>query len=598
MWGLTLFASVLLVYSPVWWAGYIWDDDFHLTANPCVVGPLGLKEIWTTHHGSICPLVFTTFWIEHALWGLAPLPYHVVTVLFHAAGAVALWRVLRSLLVPGAWLGAALWALHPLQVESVAWIAEMKNTQSGLFYLLTILFYVKFLRTREGGERTGGRWDYTFTLIFAALAIASKYSTVVLPVVLVLCAWWVESRWQWRRLIRLMPIFFMSAIASGVTFWLGTVEPGVGPQAARSWPERIAMAGDVICFYAGKLIWPHPLMTIYPRWQIDAGRWLAYVPLLAVIVILLALWLKRETWARPCFFALTYFLVVLFPFLGLIDQSFWRYSFVEDHLQYLAGIGPLALAGAGLVWLADFVIPGRRWLRSALGAGLLLLLGLVSWQRCWAYESRESLWTITIGQNPQAWFIYDDLGHIRLNQGRFSEAIELYASALRGDPFDPEAYFSGGIAREAVGDSEGALSDFRRCLTIVPRDRHTDYVHLWIWLIRVQQNQKAEADRELASCLSRQWDATPDAWVTKNADFLLGRIGEEEYLAGAASRDPDADRSQHCEAWYYAGMKRLLTGDKNTANDYFLKCVATGETDFWEYMLAQGKLNTLDPKKR
>jgi len=300
LWGLTLLLAVILTYSPVWWAGYVWDDDNHLTANPCIVGPQGLKEIWTTKAASICPLVLTTFWVEHKLWGLNPLPYHLVNVLLHGLDAIVLWRVLRSLRIPGAWLGAALWALHPLQVESVAWITEMKNTQSCLFYLLTIFFFVRWLRSKETVERNDWDWSYGLTLLCAALAMVSKFSTVVLPLVLCLCAWWIVGRWQWRNLIRLAPIFVMSVVASGVTFWLGEVQPaGPGEELLRSWPERIATAGDALWFYVSKLIWPHPLMTIYPRWQIDASQWLSYLPTLAMIPLLIILWAKRETWARP-----------------------------------------------------------------------------------------------------------------------------------------------------------------------------------------------------------------------------------------------------------------------------------------------------------
>ena len=176
-----------------------------VTANPCIVGPLGLKEIWTTSAADICPLTLTTFWVEHALWGLAPLPYHLINVFMHGGCAVVLWRVLRSLHLPGAWLGAALWALHPVQVESVAWITELKNTQSGLFYLLTILFFVRGLK-----DANGRRWNYGRVLLFAAMALASKSSTVVLPVILCLCAWWVEGRWHWRNLAKTAPIFLMS----------------------------------------------------------------------------------------------------------------------------------------------------------------------------------------------------------------------------------------------------------------------------------------------------------------------------------------------------------------------------------------------------
>src|SRR5271166_3018141 len=314
LWGLILILSVILTYTPVWHAGFIWDDDAVLTVNHCIVGPLGLKEIWTTSAANICPLTLTTFWVEHALWGLGPLPYHLVNVLMHGACAVLLWRVLRSLRVQGAWLGAALWALHPVAVESVAWITEMKNTESGLFFLLSILFFVRWLRSRDLDRRTGGGWNYALTLIFAALAMASKSSTVILPVVLCLCAWWMEGRWRWRNVARVVPIVLMSIAASALSIWtqgLALARAVTDLQWVRTWPERLATAGDAVWFYLGKLLWPHPLITIYPRWQIDTTQWVSYLPLLAVIVILFIFWLKRELWSRACFFAFAYFIAAL-----------------------------------------------------------------------------------------------------------------------------------------------------------------------------------------------------------------------------------------------------------------------------------------------
>ena len=378
-WGLILVLAVILAYQPVWHAGFFWDDEPHVTANPCIVGPLGLKEIWTTNAADICPLVLTTFWAEHALWGLAPLPYHLVNVLMHGACAVVLWRVLRSLQVPGAWLGAALWALHPVQVESVAWITEMKNTQSGLFFLLSILFFLRWLKARDPERKNTGAGlltSYALTLIFAALAMASKSSTVILPVVLCLGAWWVEGRWHWRNLTRVAPVFLMSIAASALSIWTQKLQLAIGndPQWVRTWPERLATAGDAVWFYLGKLLWPHPLIAIYPRWQIDAGQWVSYLPLLAVIIVLFILWLKRESWSRPWFFVFAYFLAALLPVLGLVDNFIFRFSLVFDHFQYLASIGPLALAGAGLARLADRVMPGRLWLQATLCAGLLLIL--------------------------------------------------------------------------------------------------------------------------------------------------------------------------------------------------------------------------------
>ncbi len=361
-WGLVLVLIVALTYLPVWWAGYIWDDDLVLTNNPVIIGPLGLKEIWTTAAADICPLTITTFWAEHALWGLRPIPYHLVNVLLHGISALLLWQVLRNLKIPGAWLGAALWALHPVVVESVAWITEMKNTESGLFYLLSILFFARYVQAREAATLRARRWNYGLTLLFAAMAMASKSSTVILPIVLCLCAWWMEGRWQWRNVPRVAPIFLMSIAAGLVSIWKQNLVGADEPDMARSWPERLATAGDAVWFYLGKLAWPHPLLMNYSHWQIDTASALSYAPVAAVAIVLFVFWLKRGSWGRPWFFAFAYFLAALLPVAGFLNVKYFIYSQVADHFQYLAAMGPLALVGAGIFnWLEWVAMPQRAW---------------------------------------------------------------------------------------------------------------------------------------------------------------------------------------------------------------------------------------------
>ncbi|HUB67104.1 MAG TPA: tetratricopeptide repeat protein, partial [Candidatus Methylacidiphilales bacterium] len=472
MWGLLLVLAVFVTYTPVWWAGYIWDDETFVTANPCIVGPLGLKEIWTTSAADICPLTLTTVWFEHALWGLAPLPYHLVNVLLHAACAVLLWRVLLSLRVPGAWLGAALWALHPVQVESVAWITEMKNTQSGLFYLLSILFYVKWLRARdfdpEGEEKTSSEWNYELTLLFAVMAMASKSSTVVLPVVLCLCAWWIEGKWQWRNLIRIVPIVLISLTACALSIWTQGQQLGKvpDPQWARTWPERLITAGDAVWFYLGKLIWPHPLMAIYPRWQIDAKEWFAYLPLLTVIAVSLGFWCNCRFRFRPWLFTYIYFLIVLLPVIGLNDFYYQRFSFVADHFQYLASMGPLSLAGAGLASFSDRIGSQRLWLQWTPAVGMLLIFGILSWQRSWVYQNNETLWTDTVIQNPNSWLAHTNLGASLSRKGRVDDAIVEYQKALKINSRYDVAHFNLGIAFAHREQLDEAITEFQEALKI------------------------------------------------------------------------------------------------------------------------------------
>jgi tetratricopeptide (TPR) repeat protein len=470
LWGLILVLSVILTYTPVWRAGFIWDDDVHLTANPCIVGPLGFKEIWTTRAADICPLVLTTFGLEHALWGLEPLPYHLVNVLLHGACALLLWRVLRSLRVQGAWLGAAFWALHPVEVESVAWITEMKNTESGLFFLLSILFFVRWLRVKDFGARIEDGWNYALTLLFAALAMASKSSTVILPVVLCLCAWCLKSRWDWRQGARLAPIFLMSIAASALSMWTQSLQLATitDPQWVRSWPARLVTAGDSVWFYLGKLLCPYPLMTIYPRWQIDGGQWLSYLPLLAVVFLFSVLWLQREPWSRACCFAFAYFTAALLPVLGFIDNFIFHYSLVFDHFQYLASIGPLALIGTGLARFSRR-LPEKPFLHAILCAELLLILGFTSWKRIWAYENPETLWTDTLAKNPNCWVGDNNLGLVFLQKGQVDQAIAKFQKALEINSSYGEARSNLGLALFQKGRLDEAIMNYQKALEMNPK---------------------------------------------------------------------------------------------------------------------------------
>jgi len=541
-WGLILVLAIIVAYQPVWWAGYIWDDDNHVTTNPCIIGPLGLKEIWTTDAARFFPMTLTTFWMEHALWGLAPFPYHLVNVFIHGACAVLLWKVLQSLQVPGAWLGAAIWALHPVEVESVAWITEMKNTQSGLFFLLSIFFFVKWLKAQGLGQRNGSDWSYPLMLLFAALAMASKSSTVILPLVLCLCAWWMQGRWQWRIVERVGPIFLMSVIVSALTVWAVKMEGIAGPQLNRTWPERLATVGDVVCFYLGKLVWPHPLIMVYPHWQIDASRGISYLPLLAVIIVLLVLWFNRETWSRPYFFALAYFLVVLLPVLGLVNHNFLWFSFVADHFQYLASMGPLALAGAGMSRLADFVLPGKPWMQGALGAGLLLILGILSWQRVWVYESEETLWTDTLSKNPNCWVGYNNLGDVHLQKGQVDEAMALFRKALGINPDYAVANNNFGIALAQKGQVDEALVHLQKAVEIDPNyaEAHNNLGNALA--------QKGRMDEAMAQYL-KALDIDPNyAEAYNNIGFIFYQKGQMDeaiiQFQKALSLNPDNDNAQ------------------------------------------------------
>jgi len=458
----------LIVYQRVRHAGFIWDDEMHVTENPAIIGPMGLKEIWTSRAARYFPLTLTTFWLEHALWGLNPLPYHVVNVFMHGACAIVLWRVLEALRVRGAWLGAALWALHPVQAETVAWITELKNTQSCLFYLLAVLFFVKWLAAESGNPAR--RWCYALTLTGAAMAMASKSSAVVLPIVLCLCAWWTGGRWRWRPLIALSPVFLMSVASSALSLWTQRLEGGNDPEWARTLPERIAVAGRVIWFYLGKLLWPNPLIFIYPRWHVDGAQAASFLPSATVGGVFLLLWWNRGGRAKPVFFAFAYFLVALLPVLGLFEQFFWRYSFVGDHFVYLASIGPMALAAAALTTALGLSGKGRPLLTPLLCGTLLVALGVLTARQCPKYHDSETLWRSTLAENPEAWMAHNNLGAELMRTGRTAEAVAHFQRSVELQPNNVSAHSNLGDGLLQLGRGDEALAHYRQALELDPRD--------------------------------------------------------------------------------------------------------------------------------
>lgn len=464
----------LVAYLPALKAGYLWDDDTHLTRNPCIVGPKGLLDIWTSTEAQICPLVFTTFWFLKSFFGLNPLPYHLANILFHGASAMVLWRVLQRLKIPGAWFGAALWVLHPLQVESVAWVSEMKNTQSGCFFLLSILAFLRCLGPAESSStsHSGKSWQ---VVLYAALAMASKSSTVILPLVLALCAWWMDGRWLWKRARLLAPVLLLSIIASLVTLWIHSGDLSHADLVdSRGLPLRIAIAGKAVWFYLGKIFWPLPLLPVYPGWEPESQTllisWQLYLPAAGAVALLLVLWWNRRGAWRGAFFAYACFLAALLPVLGLISQSFIaRYSAVADRYEYLASMSVLALIAALLVSVKNEMTAFQMTSRFA-AAGVLVLLGLLSWRQSRNYRDPERFWSAALAAHPGCWVAYNSLGTSKLQRGDLEGAITDWTRAIEIRPHNAEAHANLGAALRRLGRLDEAIAHCQIAIEISPRD--------------------------------------------------------------------------------------------------------------------------------
>src|SRR5207253_1428615 len=326
--ALVLAAVTILVYRPAWNGGFLWDDDAYVTNNELLTAPDGLRRIWFSldSPSQYFPLVYTTFRVEHALWGLNPTGYHWVNLFLHVANALLVWRVLVHLKVPGAWLAGAIFALHPVQVESVAWITERKNVLMGFFFLLTLLAWIAFV-----DERTKRRWHfYGLALILYLLALSAKTTACTLPAALLLILWLQRKPIRWKRIFQIIPFLVLGFAMGALAMWWERYHQGTSRAIFTFLNpiERILVASRAVWFYLSKLIWPSKLTFIYPRWHIASTHLLGYVWLLAGLIVCMVIYFLRRNLGRSIEVAAGFFVATLSPVLGFIMLYTFRYTFV------------------------------------------------------------------------------------------------------------------------------------------------------------------------------------------------------------------------------------------------------------------------------
>lgn len=467
--GLALVAATLAAHFPATSAGYIWDDDSSLHENKLIASSDGLCKFWfSTKAIDYWPLSATTLWFEWRIWGNNPHPYHVTNIILHGLATVVLWRVLKQLNFSnaGAFLGGLLFAIHPVTVASSAWIAERKNVLSMTLYLFSILAYLRF-------EDQGRRKWYALALLAAAAALLAKTSVVALPVVLLLLSWWRQKSLTSRTVLRTAPFFLISFVLGLVTIWFqhnnaisGVV---VRPEGVAS---RIASVGWVIWFYLYKIVVPVNLAMVYPRWHVDGGNILSYVPLMLLIACFLALWHYREVCGRGPLVALGSFVIVLAPVVGLVDMAFARYSLVADHLQYPGMPGIIALIAAG--WAAAWSWAQRTSKRpltvgiTVVTVAIVLTLVTLTWRQAQVFKSAESLWNHNIRLNNRAWVAHYNRGTIYGERKDYDLAIKDYTRAIELRPDYTEAYNNRGWVYGNKHDYDREIQDCTKAIELKP----------------------------------------------------------------------------------------------------------------------------------
>jgi len=472
-----LVAVTSVAYYPALSGGFILDDDSLLTDNPLIKAADGLYRFWcTTEAQDYWPVPSTTLWIEWRLWGMHSAGYHVTNLVLHLVSAGLIWLTLQRLSIPGAFLAALLFAVHPVNVESVAWIAQRKNLLALLFFLLSVLCYLRF-ESPPGvhGRRAAlavSRW-YWLSLGSFVLAMLSKVSVAILPAVLLGIVWW-RRPLRMPDLMRLAPFVALAAALLRVNFWfrthgLDSPIPTVGVT------EKLLGAGAVVWFYLSKALLPVNLVFMYPQWHIQPDQWQWWLPLLAALLVSCVLWRYRSGWARPVLLAWGYFCVSLLPVLGFTDVGYQEHLVVADHYQHIALIGVTALLAAGWATWRQRVRGIARRTATAAACAALATLMLLTWRQSRLYVDAMTLYQATLERNPAAAMAHNNLGTIFLEAGRRAEAMAHFEKAVELKPDYADAHNNLGFTLLQEGRPQEARAHLERALQLAPYLAHAYY---------------------------------------------------------------------------------------------------------------------------
>ena len=501
------------IYSPAANGDWIWDDSLYVSDNPLLREPGRLWKAWFVHGSFVeyYPIEQTLQWFQWSLWGNNTLPYHLTNVALHVVDALLVWRLLEKLGLRFGWVGAVLFVVHPIMVESVAWISEFKNTLSLAPCLLALCAWIDY--DREGGSR-----DYARALAWFVVALLCKIGVAPVAGTLLLYAWWLRGRIGWRDILVTAPFLLMAIGLSVLNVWTGAVY--IASQS-KVWPvidiggplAQFVLAGQCLAFYFTRFFWPLGPMPIYPQWTVDPASPAPYAPWFLMALAMGALWLRRATWGRHALLGLGFFAMTLVPVIGFVPISYLSFTWVMDHLAYVPSIGLIGLVVAGIEQIDGRVPVALHPVSTGIFTGIMVLL---AWESHWyasAFTNDETLWTYAVERNPNAYSaqdslgkillkagepaearthfqtavqlrpglgeLYDDLGTAYAAEGRFPEALTAYAAALQRDPYSPETHNNLGIVLAQTGHVGEALLHFQQALHKHPAyvDAHVNYAN-------------------------------------------------------------------------------------------------------------------------
>ncbi len=436
-WGiLVLLALVVVTFWPTLRNGFIWDDDLLLTDNSVIKSAEGLRDLWFSIKPiDYFPVTYTDFWFEWRIWGMNPTGYHVTNLILHAINTLLLWRVLRKILgttapagsAPAsnvfdlAWFGAALFALHPVNVATVAWIAERKNTMAMMFALLSAHCYLSADSDPENAKKS--QRLYIGSLIFFLLSLLSKTAGVMLPAIFLCIAWWKRGVTR-RDVMRTLPFFAIAFVMGLVTIWFQNHRAMAADFPVRPMLLRIAGVGPAVWFYISKALCPINLSPVYPQWTIKPQELASYIPHLCMAAALVVLWVQQRRWGRGPVVALAVFLLMLAPVVGLLNVNYHKFSLVADHWQYFS----LPVAAAAIVMGVAKVFDNPSVRATVLGA-VVVAFAVLSWNQSHLYDTSR-IWRATLEKNPNSYVAANNLAEELQEHGQLDDSLKYFKRSL------------------------------------------------------------------------------------------------------------------------------------------------------------------------
>ena len=532
---LLIVAVTLWIYWPSLEGGFVWDDVWYITTNTLLRDTSGLWKLWF-EPGSwteYYPLEETVQWLQWHCWGDEPLGYHLTNVALHVLNAILVWRLLDKFGLRFAWLGGLIFAVHPAQVESVAWMVELKNTLSLPFFLLAMCSWIDY-------EERHKESDYWRALGLFLIAMLCKITMTAFPFVILLYAWWRRGRIGWGDLKASAPFFAVSLILGYLTVWADHRYDEMGHNPAEAifldgFSSQVLVAGHVLTFYFSRAFVPIDYLPAYPKWQPDAFSPWSYLPWLVLAGAAYGMWTARKTWGRHALLGVGFFVLLLTPFLGFLPLKYMSFTWVMDHFLYIPMIGLIGLGVAALGDLETRFLPNRSYVTGAITIAIALM-ALESHIFANLFINDETLWTYALDRDPTSWLAQNNVGADLARRGEYERALGHYREVLRLNPGYSDGHYNLAEALDKMGDPAGAQEEYREALKLNPGDGK---LYLGLAQSLVRSGNRAAALEQFEQAIKSFPDFAPLRYNLGSILLQSGKLPEAiEQLQVAVKLDP------------------------------------------------------------